>query len=71
MNVGLVLNWLSHPEHRTTFLQPQFSQLENGHNVHLSAQCCIWHGGVVLRAVMLSWFYVKDCDLVSDCSGKP
>lgn len=52
MNVGLALNWLCDLEDRTTFLQPQFCQLENGPSTHLSIQQCIWYVEVVSMSVM-------------------
>lgn len=52
MNVSLALNWLCDLEDRTTFLQPQFSQLENGPSAHLSIQQCIWRVEVAYMSVM-------------------
>lgn len=52
MNVDLVQNWLCDLEDRTTFLHPQFSQLENGHSAYLSTQRFTWHVGVLSRAIL-------------------
>lgn len=52
MNVALALNWLCDLEDRTTFLQPQFCQLENGPSARLSIQQCIWRVEVVSMSVM-------------------